>query len=61
MMKSDRHGLSKSGTAVRPRAYSYFRMSSDVQLRGDPLRRQTSARDNWCERNGMPLDEDLRD
>ncbi len=43
------------------RAYSYIRMSTPEQLRGDSLRRQLSASEDWCLQHGYVLDSSLRD
>jgi DNA invertase Pin-like site-specific DNA recombinase len=42
--------------ATSPIAYSYIRFSSPEQAKGDSLRRQTEAADEWCKRNGVRLD-----
>ncbi|MDB5645192.1 recombinase family protein, partial [Methylobacterium sp.] len=42
-------------------AYSYIRMSTDQQLKGDSLRRQTELSRRWAEQHGLVLDESLRD
>ncbi|MCW9014098.1 MAG: recombinase family protein [Gammaproteobacteria bacterium] len=42
-------------------AYSYIRMSTPQQLRGDSLRRQLQSSRLWCEKNGYELDDSLRD
>jgi DNA invertase Pin-like site-specific DNA recombinase len=39
-----------------PLAYSYVRFSSSDQAKGDSLRRQTEAAEEWCRRNGVGLD-----
>jgi DNA invertase Pin-like site-specific DNA recombinase len=39
----------------RPRAYSYIRMSRDLQLRGDSLRRQLEASAKYAAANGLHL------
>lgn len=39
----------------RPRAYSYVRMSTDVQLKGDSLRRQLEQSRHYAEENGLDL------
>lgn len=44
----------------RPSAYSYIRMSTDIQLRGDSLRRQEHASKRYAEQNGLRLIEDFR-
>ena len=48
-------------TDERPRAYSYIRLSSDRQLKGDGERRQTELRDAFVDRHGLILDDTLRD
>jgi DNA invertase Pin-like site-specific DNA recombinase len=40
-------------------AFSYVRFSSPEQRKGDSLRRQTKAAEDWCEKNGVPLDTSL--
>jgi DNA invertase Pin-like site-specific DNA recombinase len=49
--------------AAGPRAYSYIRMSTDMQLKGDSLRRQTEQTRRYVEEHGLELAEDdaLRD
>ena len=42
------------------RAYSYIRMSSDVQLRGDSLRRQLDASSDYAAKHGLELVEKSR-
>lgn len=37
-------------------AYSYIRFSSSEQAKGDSLRRQTEAADQWCKARGITLD-----
>lgn len=44
---------------LAPRCYSYLRFSSKEQAKGDSIRRQTEARDQWVARMGLALDEDL--
>jgi DNA invertase Pin-like site-specific DNA recombinase len=48
---------------MKPRAFSYLRMSTAAQLAGDSLRRQTQAVREYAEMNGLDLQEDdqLRD
>jgi DNA invertase Pin-like site-specific DNA recombinase len=41
------------------KAYSYIRMSTVNQLKGDSLRRQTAAAKEYAEQNNLTLDEDL--
>lgn len=43
----------------RPKAYSYVRMSTDLQLKGDSLRRQREASTRYAERHGLELVEDF--
>jgi len=47
----------------KPKAYSYVRMSTDKQLHGDSLRRQTEASRLYAEKHGLELvtDFDLHD
>lgn len=45
---------------TKPRAYSYVRMSTDVQLKGDSLRRQTEASKIYAEQNGYELVDDFK-
>ncbi len=42
-------------------AYSYIRMSTDQQIKGDSLRRQLELSRRWAEQHGLTLDESLRD
>ncbi|MFD6318581.1 recombinase family protein [Methylorubrum thiocyanatum] len=42
-------------------AYSYIRMSTDQQLKGDSLRRQAELSRQWAEQHGLVLDDSLRD
>jgi DNA invertase Pin-like site-specific DNA recombinase len=44
-----------------PIAISYLRFSTPEQAKGDSLRRQTEGTERWCEKNGVPLNRDLRD
>jgi DNA invertase Pin-like site-specific DNA recombinase len=44
-----------------PLAYSYLRMSSAEQLKGDSLRRQLQRSRAYAEAHGLTLDESLRD
>ncbi|TGU95006.1 recombinase family protein [Mesorhizobium sp. M00.F.Ca.ET.151.01.1.1] len=43
-----------------PLAYSYIRMSTDIQLRGDSLRRQEQASKRYAEQHGLQLVEDFK-
>ena len=40
-------------------AYSYIRFSTSEQAKGDSLRRQLDMAKEWCDRNGVRLDESL--
>lgn len=44
-----------------PKCYSYIRFSRPEQMRGDSLRRQKEAADEWAAENGMVIDESLTD
>jgi hypothetical protein len=39
--------------ATRPKGYSYVRMSTNIQLKGDSLRRQLDQSRDFAERNGI--------
>lgn len=43
------------------KAYSYIRFSRPEQMRGDSLRRQTQAANEWAAKRGVVIDESLRD
>jgi DNA invertase Pin-like site-specific DNA recombinase len=45
----------------RRKAYSYIRMSTDAQLKGDSLRRQLENSSRYIEEHDLELVEDLRD
>lgn len=46
---------------TKPRAYSYIRMSTDQQIKGDSLRRQLEMSRAFADANGLDLDDGLRD
>jgi DNA invertase Pin-like site-specific DNA recombinase len=48
------------GTNV-PKAYSYIRMSTQEQLKGDSMRRQMEATAKYCADHGLELVQDMRD
>lgn len=48
-------------TAANTLAYSYVRMSSQQQIKGDSLRRQLDLSRRYAEKHGLELDESLRD
>lgn len=43
----------------RPKAYSYVRMSTDLQLKGDSLRRQKEASRRYADEHSLELIEDI--
>jgi DNA invertase Pin-like site-specific DNA recombinase len=45
----------------RPKAFSYIRMSTDAQLKGDSHRRQLETSDKYIADNGLELIERLSD
>ncbi|WP_280940373.1 recombinase family protein [Mesorhizobium sp. LSHC412B00] len=45
---------------TKPLAYSYVRMSTDIQLKGDSLRRQTERSKKYAEDHDLQLVEDFR-
>ncbi|MCD2183657.1 recombinase family protein [Rhizobium sp. GN54] len=45
---------------MKPKAYSYVRMSTDIQLKGDSLRRQTEASAKYAEAHGLELIQDFK-
>src|SRR5262249_33554603 len=47
----------QSKPAAAPLAYSYIRFSHIKQADGDSVRRQTAAREAWCQKTGVKLDE----
>ena len=48
-----------SRTSPRPKAYSYVRMSNELQLRGDSLRRQREASKKYAKAHDLELVEDF--
>jgi DNA invertase Pin-like site-specific DNA recombinase len=48
------------GLMSKPLAFSYVRMSTDIQLKGDSLRRQTRAAERYAEENGLALVENFK-
>lgn len=45
---------------MKPKAYSYIRMSTEVQLRGDSLRRQTEASQKYAIEHNLELVDDFK-
>lgn len=45
---------------MKPKAYSYVRMSTDLQLKGDSRRRQLKASQEYAEKHGLDLAEDAQ-
>jgi DNA invertase Pin-like site-specific DNA recombinase len=39
----------------KPRAYSYIRMSTEIQLKGDSLRRQLESSEKYANEHGLEL------
>jgi DNA invertase Pin-like site-specific DNA recombinase len=46
---------------TKPKAYSYIRMSTDIQLKGDSLRRQKDLSQKYAQSKGLNLVETLED
>src|SRR5277367_5748291 len=46
--------------AVKPKAYSYLRMSTDLQLKGDSRRRQLESSRAYAEEHGLSLADDAQ-
>lgn len=44
-----------------PKVYSYIRLSTPEQIKGDGARRQQTAAEDWAKKVGLPLDETMRD
>ncbi len=44
----------------KPLAYSYIRMSTDIQLKGDSLRRQEELSVKYAEEHDLELDKDFK-
>lgn len=49
--------MSENRTQRKPKAYSYIRMSTEGQLRGDSLRRQVDRSRAYAAEHGLDLDE----
>ena len=45
---------------MKPKAYSYLRMSTDLQLKGDSRRRQLEASKAYAEAEGLELADDAQ-
>lgn len=50
-------GVSQPRAQLRPKAFSYIRMSTEGQLRGDSLRRQVERSREYAATHGLDLDE----
>lgn len=48
-----------SSQPSRPKAFSYIRMSTEVQLKGDSLRRQREASKKFADARGLELDQEF--
>jgi DNA invertase Pin-like site-specific DNA recombinase len=44
-----------------PKVYSYIRLSTPEQIKGDGARRQQTGAEVWAKKEGLPLDESMRD
>ncbi|WP_291211760.1 recombinase family protein [Dokdonella sp.] len=53
--------MTNAATPTKPKAYSYIRMSTDVQLKGDSLRRQTAASQQYAADHGLELAPPIED
>jgi DNA invertase Pin-like site-specific DNA recombinase len=53
--------MATSTESGRPKAFSYIRMSTDAQLKGDSHRRQLETSDKYIASNGLELIERLSD
>lgn len=45
---------------IAPRAYSYIRMSTDLQIKGDSWRRQSQLSIEYAQKHGLILDEEFQ-
>lgn len=50
----------KGSSYTMPLAYSYVRMSTDIQLKGDSLRRQKEASIRYAEANNLSIVENFQ-
>lgn len=53
--------MTNTASPVKPKAYSYIRMSTDGQLKGDSLRRQTAASQQYAAEHGLELAPPIED
>jgi len=44
---------------MSPKVYSYIRLSTPEQIKGDSLRRQTESSEEWAKDRGLTLDDSL--
>ncbi|MCW5701754.1 MAG: recombinase family protein [Bradyrhizobium sp.] len=56
----DRITTTITSPQLQPKAYSYKRFSTPAQAEGDSLRRQTAMAQAWADREGIPLDTELK-
>lgn len=61
MPKKSDHSLAMPAEKPRPKAYSYIRMSTPEQLKGDSLRRQLARTRKYAEDHGLELIESFDD
>jgi len=55
------HHIMDTEVVQMPKAYSYIRMSTDIQLKGDSLRRQKEETEKYCKNHGLQLTELIED
>lgn len=53
--------MTDTASPTKPKAYSYIRMSTDGQLKGDSLRRQTTASQQYAAEHGLELASPIED
>ena len=49
------------GEPNKPKLYSYIRFSTDLQIKGDSMRRQLEQGKRYAEEHGLEIDEELKD
>ena len=59
MLTLDKAKRSSAGMMMTGKVYSYTRFSTPGQAKGDSLRRQTKAAEDWAKTRGMALDTEL--
>ena len=61
MAKRTAQRTNAAALVPKPKAYSYIRMSTPDQIKGDSLRRQLARTREYAERNGLDLIESFDD